>query len=277
MVQVCVHCILWYLPYCIYAQYYTAHLIAFLNNLENNIHQQDEGEPRWPLQSNYVVIWDNISFHRAALVHAWFTDFWLHIHHSTPLRIFSLHGGGGSMIATFICGKILCRPWRRPVEMHLNPCKGGSGIPGSHPALQELTSRVMVIKCCGLTLPRDEEEIVNGKFSMHCRYIAPWSSAACTNASHSPIRTHIHTPTAIGFLNVLLLDTPRVGSNQQPFETSWLSPFKLYFLNVTQLLKFQPALCFLQLCRVYRTVLFTQHHFTVLQIKNIYICTLTHL
>lgn len=53
--------------------YNTAQLLQFLDQLHNNILQQ-EGEPGQPEQAQYVVIWDNVSFHRAALVHAWFND-----------------------------------------------------------------------------------------------------------------------------------------------------------------------------------------------------------
>ncbi len=47
------------------------HLLQFLNPLHDNILQQ-EGEPGQPEQVQYVVIWDNVSFHHAALVHPWF-------------------------------------------------------------------------------------------------------------------------------------------------------------------------------------------------------------
>ncbi len=46
-------------------------LLQFLNPLHDNILQQ-EGEPGQPEQVQYVVIWDNVSFHHAALVHPWF-------------------------------------------------------------------------------------------------------------------------------------------------------------------------------------------------------------
>ncbi|KAK0151758.1 hypothetical protein N1851_006859 [Merluccius polli] len=53
--------------------YNTALLLQFLDQLHNNILQQ-EGEPGQPEQAQYVVIWDNVSFHRAALVRTWFND-----------------------------------------------------------------------------------------------------------------------------------------------------------------------------------------------------------
>lgn len=53
--------------------YNTALLLQFLDQLHNNILQQ-EGEPGQPEQAQYVVIWDNMSFHRAALVCIWFND-----------------------------------------------------------------------------------------------------------------------------------------------------------------------------------------------------------
>lgn len=45
-------------------RYYTAHLITFLDILHPT---------HGPEQLKFVVIWDNISFHRAALVCDWFT------------------------------------------------------------------------------------------------------------------------------------------------------------------------------------------------------------
>ena len=81
---------------------------------------------------------------------------------------------------------------------------------------------------------------------MDCIYIAPLSKAlynVCLSFTHSPVHTHIHTPTAIGCharyqparqeqLGVRCpaqghFDTPRVGSNRQPSNrqttalTSW--------------------------------------------------------
>nr|XP_023842939.1 uncharacterized protein LOC111963654 [Salvelinus alpinus] len=53
--------------------YNTAQLLKFLDQLHNNFLQQ-EGEPGQPETAQYVVIWDNVSFHRAALVCVWFND-----------------------------------------------------------------------------------------------------------------------------------------------------------------------------------------------------------
>ncbi|KAJ8373224.1 hypothetical protein AAFF_G00267160, partial [Aldrovandia affinis] len=51
--------------------YNTARLLTFLDALNNIfIPPQEEG----PEQPNYIVIWDNVSFHRAALVHNWFAN-----------------------------------------------------------------------------------------------------------------------------------------------------------------------------------------------------------
>ncbi|XP_049319290.1 uncharacterized protein LOC111190584 [Astyanax mexicanus] len=52
--------------------YNTAHLITFLDTLHNTLIPPDQIDG--PEQLRYVVIWDNVSFHRAALVHNWFTD-----------------------------------------------------------------------------------------------------------------------------------------------------------------------------------------------------------
>lgn len=53
--------------------YNMAQLLQFLDQPHNNILQQ-EGEPGQPEQAQYVVIWDKVSFHLAALVRAWFND-----------------------------------------------------------------------------------------------------------------------------------------------------------------------------------------------------------
>lgn len=51
--------------------YNTAHLITFLDILHNTLIPPDQVDG--PEQLRYVVIWDNVSFHRAALVCNWFT------------------------------------------------------------------------------------------------------------------------------------------------------------------------------------------------------------
>ncbi|XP_039672067.1 insertion element IS630 uncharacterized 39 kDa protein-like [Perca fluviatilis] len=51
--------------------YNTAHLITFLDTLHHTLIPPDQVDG--PEQLRYVVIWDNVSFHRAALVHNWFT------------------------------------------------------------------------------------------------------------------------------------------------------------------------------------------------------------
>ena len=48
--------------------YNTAHMITFPNTLHNAVAQDGAEQPR------FVVIWDNVSFHRAALVRDWFTN-----------------------------------------------------------------------------------------------------------------------------------------------------------------------------------------------------------
>ncbi len=49
----------------------TAHLITFLDTLHNTLIPPDQVDG--PGQLRYVVIWDNVCFHRAALVRNWFT------------------------------------------------------------------------------------------------------------------------------------------------------------------------------------------------------------
>lgn len=51
--------------------YNTAHLITFLDTLHNTLIPPDQVDG--PEQLRYVVIWDKVSFHRAALVRNWFT------------------------------------------------------------------------------------------------------------------------------------------------------------------------------------------------------------
>ena len=83
--------------------YNTAHLIRFLDTLHNTLIPPDQIDG--PEQLRYVVIWDNVSFHRAALVRNWFTAhpcflvvYLLHILHSSILlRIFFQPGDGKCM------------------------------------------------------------------------------------------------------------------------------------------------------------------------------------
>ena len=51
--------------------YNTAHLITFLGTLHNTLMPPDQVDD--PEQLRYIVIWDSISFHWAALVLSWFT------------------------------------------------------------------------------------------------------------------------------------------------------------------------------------------------------------
>ncbi|XP_019203725.1 uncharacterized protein LOC109195670 [Oreochromis niloticus] len=54
--------------------YNTMLLLAFLDGLRQHMFQLDYREPAQPEQPHYVVVWDNVSFHRAALVRDWFTN-----------------------------------------------------------------------------------------------------------------------------------------------------------------------------------------------------------
>ncbi|XP_063324685.1 uncharacterized protein LOC134634684 [Pelmatolapia mariae] len=54
--------------------YNTMLLLAFLDGLRQHMFQMDYREPAQPEQPHYVVVWDNVSFHRAALVRDWFTN-----------------------------------------------------------------------------------------------------------------------------------------------------------------------------------------------------------
>ncbi len=48
--------------------YNTQHILTFLDALHDAVVQDRSEQPR------FVVVWDNVSFHRAALVRDWFTN-----------------------------------------------------------------------------------------------------------------------------------------------------------------------------------------------------------
>lgn len=52
--------------------YNSALLLAFLDALHDIL--VPDGDVFGPPQINYVIVWDNVSFHRAAVVRQWFTD-----------------------------------------------------------------------------------------------------------------------------------------------------------------------------------------------------------
>lgn len=52
--------------------YNTAHMVTFLDRLHNILIPADHMDDAE--QHRYVVVWDNVSFHRAALVQNWFVD-----------------------------------------------------------------------------------------------------------------------------------------------------------------------------------------------------------
>ncbi|KAJ8365154.1 hypothetical protein SKAU_G00139850, partial [Synaphobranchus kaupii] len=54
--------------------YNTMLLLTFLDSLRDHIYQLEQREPAQLQQPRDVVIWDNVSFHRAALVCDWFTN-----------------------------------------------------------------------------------------------------------------------------------------------------------------------------------------------------------
>lgn len=54
--------------------YNTMHLLSFLDGLRDHVYRLDQREPAQPEQPCCIVIWDNVSFHRAALVLDWFTN-----------------------------------------------------------------------------------------------------------------------------------------------------------------------------------------------------------
>lgn len=86
--------------------YNAAHLIEFLNEIKPAC--QGEGV-------TYVIVWDNVRFHHAEVVQAWFQACLHILLSSTLLRNFSQHGGGRSMIANPLSAPPSFRPWMRHV------------------------------------------------------------------------------------------------------------------------------------------------------------------
>ncbi|XP_051569163.1 uncharacterized protein LOC127449653 [Myxocyprinus asiaticus] len=54
--------------------YNTMLLLGFPDGLRECVFQLNQREPAQPEQPRYIVVWDNVSFHRAALVRDWFTN-----------------------------------------------------------------------------------------------------------------------------------------------------------------------------------------------------------
>lgn len=76
--------------------YNTQKLLFFLDHLYSDLIPENERGFVGPHLSKFVVVWDNVSFHRGPLIRAWFTAH-LTPHFSIQLRNFSLLGGGGCM------------------------------------------------------------------------------------------------------------------------------------------------------------------------------------
>ena len=112
---------------------------------------------------------------------------------------------------------------RSASEPFLRPTPGPQGKSALHPSLY-ISS---MVRSEGLLWG-----LVLGTGRWTAFYIAPLSKRCTIYASHSPVHTHIHTPTAIGCharhqparqeqsgvrcLAQGHFDTPRVGSNRQP-------------------------------------------------------------
>ncbi len=62
------------LPHAIIGPRNTMLLLGFLDGLRERVFQLDQSEPVQPVQPCNVVVWDNVSFHRTALVCDWFTN-----------------------------------------------------------------------------------------------------------------------------------------------------------------------------------------------------------
>ena len=54
--------------------YNRAYLFNFLNTLHDNLFQPEQRGPGDPEQEMYGLIWDNVSFYRAAQVRNWLHD-----------------------------------------------------------------------------------------------------------------------------------------------------------------------------------------------------------
>ncbi len=110
-------------PSCYLGPYNTQHLLDLLNHLYGSVIQNEAGEPGWAEQPQYVVIWDNVSFHRAALVHNWFND---HPRFSnmflpayspflSPMEFFFCMAVESVEGETLMNGETFCKQWKRPV------------------------------------------------------------------------------------------------------------------------------------------------------------------
>lgn len=81
----------------------------------------------------YIIVWDNVNFHRAVQIREWFTNNQcymnvLHPPHSpflNPIEGFSLRGGGRCLTASPTPGRIYWRQW--------SPVKAGFGTKGVFP------------------------------------------------------------------------------------------------------------------------------------------------
>eukprot|EP00063_Salmo_salar_P045229 XP_014020064.1 PREDICTED: uncharacterized protein LOC106581979 [Salmo salar] len=111
--------------------YNTALLITFLDTLHGIlIPAEQRGGPEQP---RYVVIWDNVSFHWAALVRNWFIDhpqfIVLYLPPYSPFLnpIEELHGDGRCMTAIPSPGEEACVQWR----MHVMKLMWGLSAAGS--------------------------------------------------------------------------------------------------------------------------------------------------
>lgn len=96
--------------------YNSQHILTFLDALHDIVVQNRADQPR------FVVIWDHVSFHRAALVQAWFSN------HSqlevvylppyspflNPIEDFFRLGDGVYMTANHMPACLFCRQWNRP-------------------------------------------------------------------------------------------------------------------------------------------------------------------
>lgn len=143
--------------------YNTAHLLHFLNTLNYNIFQPEQRGPGDPEQQMYVLIWDNVSFHRAAQVrnmfhdHPRFTILYLPPYSPflNPIEVFFLLWQWNVWPFS--------RQWRRPVvTFQQGPVRGGRVMPEDiSPAVwPRRIPHVMLMKICSRIKTQDMTDLV---------------------------------------------------------------------------------------------------------------------
>ncbi len=105
--------------------YNTAHLIMFLYALQEALLRREQRGDEQAEHPMYVVIWDNVNFHRGPRIREWFENNPRFINVCLPpyspfltvipLKNFFLHGGGRSMTEILMHRKISFSQWMQHV------------------------------------------------------------------------------------------------------------------------------------------------------------------